>query len=209
MGIALIVVGGYLQVSRSGFVDLMQNDEFFTATALLISAGVIVIVVCLVGFLGLWMRSQCVMLIFTLCVVVILALAIAAGIIAYVFHNEIETELQGKFLEGMKDKNKRDEWDKIQSAERCCGVTNYTDWHGLVDPDYPEYLPDSCCDGPNCGSQGKTVAYDEGCYIKGKNWIKDNFYSLGAAGIALGILQIILLVTSLLLLIMMRREKVV
>lgn len=44
--------------------------------------------------------------------------------------------------------------------KRCCGVSNYTDWNGIIDPDYPSTLPDSCCDGPNCGIQGATVAYD-------------------------------------------------
>lgn len=209
MGIAMMVIGGYLQISRSNYVDLMPSDEFFTATALLISSGTIVVVVCLFGFIGVWMQSQCVMLIYLMCVLVILALSVAAGIIAYVFHGEIDTELKNKLLEGLKDKNKRDEWDDIQSTERCCGVFNYTDWYGLLDPEYPVSIPDSCCDGPNCGSQGQTVAYDIGCYEKGKEWVKENFYTLGAAGIALGILQIILIVVALALLIMMRREKFV
>lgn len=207
MGIALIVVGAYLQVARSSYVELMNSDEFFTATALLISAGIIVVVVCLFGYMGVWMRSQCIMLIYLLCVLVILGLAIAGGIIAYVFHDQIETELQAKLLEGLKDKNKRDEWDDIQNKERCCGVMNYTDWYGLIDPDNKDTVPNSCCDGPYCGSQGYSVAYNTGCYQKGKDWIKDNFYALGAAGIALGILQIILVVSALALLIMMRREK--
>ncbi|XP_045174767.1 tetraspanin-9-like [Mercenaria mercenaria] len=209
MGVAMVVVGAYLQISRSNYVDLMPSDEFFTATALMISSGTIVVVVCLFGFIGVWMQSQCVMLIYLLCVLVILTLSVAAGIIAFVFHREIDVELKGKLLEGLKDKNKRDEWDDIQSSERCCGVSNYTDWYGVYDPDYPESLPDSCCDGPNCGSQGRVVAYDVGCYKKGKDWIKDNFYTLGAAGIVLGILQIISIAAALALLIMMRREKVV
>lgn len=59
----MVVVGAYLQISRSDYVDLMPSDEFFTATALLISSGTIVVVVCLFGFIGVWMQSQCVMLI--------------------------------------------------------------------------------------------------------------------------------------------------
>jgi len=38
-------------------------------------------------------------------------------------------------------------------------VRNYTDWRGILED--PAAIPDSCCDGPNCGSQGtNTVAYD-------------------------------------------------
>ncbi|KAL4225204.1 hypothetical protein ACF0H5_015895 [Mactra antiquata] len=207
-GAAMMIIGAYLQISRSNFIDLMIDDDFFTATALLISSGTIVVVLCLFGFIGLWMRSQCILLIYFLCVIVIMALSLAAGIIAYVFHREIEDELQQKMLSGLKDKDKRDEWDLIQSKERCCGVTNYTDWYGLADPDYPDSIPDSCCDGPNCGLQGATVAYSVGCYEKGKDWVQDNFYMLGAAGVVLGVIQIILLASSLALVIMLRREKV-
>ncbi|XP_052798156.1 tetraspanin-9-like [Mya arenaria] len=207
MGVAMLVVGAYWQISRSNYIDLMPSDEFFTVTALLIASGTIVIVVCLFGFIGVWMQSQCVILIYMLCVLVILALSIAAGVIAYVFHSEIDSELEKKLLEGLRDSEKRDEWDKLQQAERCCGVKNSTDWYGQIDPDYPETLPDSCCDGPNCGSQGRTVAYDVGCYQKGKNWVEDNFYALGAAGITLGVLQIVTVLVSCLLIMMMRREK--
>ncbi|WAR03485.1 TSN9-like protein [Mya arenaria] len=182
MGVAMLVVGAYWQISRSNYIDLMPSDEFFTVTALLIASGTIVIVVCLFGFIGVWMQSQCVILI-------------------------IDSELEKKLLEGLRDSEKRDEWDKLQQAERCCGVKNSTDWYGQIDPDYPETLPDSCCDGPNCGSQGRTVAYDVGCYQKGKNWVEDNFYALGAAGITLGVLQIVTVLVSCLLIMMMRREK--
>ncbi|KAH3888480.1 tetraspanin-9-like [Dreissena polymorpha] len=207
MGIAMLVVGAYLQITSSSYVSLLPSDDFFTASALLIASGIVVIVVCAIGFFGVWMQSQCIILIYMLCVLIILALSIAAGIIAYVFYGEIESELRNRLLEGLKDKEKRKSWDEIQQKERCCGVTNYKDWYGLVDPDYPSNLPDSCCDGPNCGSQGTTVAYDEGCYEKGKEWIQDNFYALGAAGITLGVLQVILVAVSCFLLVMMRREK--
>ena len=61
MGVALIVVGAYFQISQSDYIELMPSDEFFVATALLIAAGTIVIVVCLFGFIGVWMNSQCIM----------------------------------------------------------------------------------------------------------------------------------------------------
>jgi len=206
MGIAMIVVGGYMQISESNYISLMSGDAFFKATALLICAGVIVVVVSIFGFAGVWMESQCVILVYFLCVLIILALSIAAGIIAYVFYNEIDNKLQEKMLEGLQETKRRDEWDTVQSKERCCGVTSYEDWYNLVDNLYPEAIPDSCCDGPNCGLQGGKVAYDIGCYTQGKEWVQDNFYAIGAFGIAIGIGQIILLVASLGLLICMRRE---
>lgn len=59
MGIAAMCIGIYLKVSRSDFVEILQSKEFETSSALLISAGIIVIVVALVGFIGAWMNNQC------------------------------------------------------------------------------------------------------------------------------------------------------
>ena len=59
MGVGMIVVGAYLQISNSSYMKLIPSDDFFTATALMIASGTIVIVVCLVGFAGVLMESQC------------------------------------------------------------------------------------------------------------------------------------------------------
>ena len=48
----------------------------------------------------------------------------------------------------------------LSLQQRCCGVLNYTDWYGIEDEDFQTMIPDSCCDGPNCGQQGATVAYN-------------------------------------------------
>ena len=66
MGIAMMVVGAYWQISRSDYIELLPTDEFFTVTALLIASGTIVIVLCLFGFIGVWMQSQCIILIVSL-----------------------------------------------------------------------------------------------------------------------------------------------
>ena len=55
----MIVVGAYLQISNASYMKLVPSDDFFTATALMIASGTIVIVVCLFGFAGVLMESQC------------------------------------------------------------------------------------------------------------------------------------------------------
>ena len=59
MGIVAMCIGIYLKVSRSDFIAILQSKEFETSSALLISAGIIVIVVALVGFIGARMNNQC------------------------------------------------------------------------------------------------------------------------------------------------------
>ena len=72
MGVAMIVVGGYMQISESNYIKLMSGDSFYKATALLICAGTIVVVVSIFGFGGVWMESQCVMLVVSLEIALIL-----------------------------------------------------------------------------------------------------------------------------------------
>lgn len=59
MGVAAMCIGIYLKVSRSDFVEIFESKEFETSSALLISAGIIVCVVSLVGFIGAWLNNQC------------------------------------------------------------------------------------------------------------------------------------------------------
>lgn len=207
MGVAMLVVGAYLQISNASYMKLVPSDDFFTATALMIASGTIVIVVCLFGFAGVLMESQCFLGIYFLCVLVIFALEIAAGVIGYIYYNEEDAKLRSRLLEGLRDPEKRKYWDDVQSAERCCGVTNYTDWYRIADADYPSAVPDSCCDGPVCGLQGYKVAYDEGCYDKGKDWLRDKFFLLGLSAIILGVLQIICVAAAILLIFFLRRES--
>lgn len=207
MGIAMIVVGAYLQISNASYMKLVPNDDFFTATALMIASGTIVIVVCLFGLAGVLMESQCFLGIYFLCVLVIFALEIAAGVIGYIYYNKADDEWKGRLLDGLRDEDKREYWDEVQRNERCCGVSNYTDWYTIADPDYPLAVPDSCCDGPICGLQGAKVAFDEGCYQKGKDWLKDKFLILGLSAIILGVLQIICVAAAILLIFFLRRES--
>lgn len=58
MGLAVFIVGVYLKVSRSVYTELLDSREFETGTALCVSAGIIVVVVSLIGFWGLWMKSK-------------------------------------------------------------------------------------------------------------------------------------------------------
>jgi hypothetical protein len=51
------------------------------------------------------------------------------------------------------------------------------------------------------------VVLFQGCYSKVKAEMEDNFYVLGAAGIALGVLQILLMVMTLVLICAIRRNR--
>ncbi|CAG2220437.1 tetraspanin-9-like [Mytilus edulis] len=207
MGIAAMCIGIYLKVSRSDFVEILQSKEFETSSALLISAGIIVIVVALVGFIGAWMNNQCMLGLYFIFVIVIFAMELAAGIIAFIYRKDIEVVIRRELLEGVKKDETRSAWDKLQEKYLCCGVNNYTDWYGVYDIHNYNTLPDSCCGYTGCGQSGGVVAYRISCYEDAKEWIIDNFYLIGAAGVAIGVLQLLLVIVSLALICFIRKEK--
>ncbi|KAL3842403.1 hypothetical protein ACJMK2_020438 [Sinanodonta woodiana] len=207
MGVAMVAIGCYLKIGGSEYLDLLKADDYNTATALMIAAGIIVFIVAFIGCLGGWIENKCLLSTYFISVCVILALEIAAGVIGLTYKSQLDEKLQSKLKEGLRDPTKKVAWDNVQSKEMCCGVNNYTDWLGLADSANPNAIPNSCCSGPRCGDQGAEVAYKIGCYEKGKVLIRDNFYMLGAAGIVLGVLQVILLGTSLAYVICLRRDQ--
>lgn len=207
MGIIAMVIGIYLKVSRSDFVSILQSKEFETSSALLISAGIIVIVVSLVGFIGAWLNNQCMLGLYFIFILVIFAMEIAAGIIAFIYRDDLQRVLKRELLEGLKKDNTRSAWNKLQEKYKCCGVNNYTDWYGVYDIHNYKAIPDSCCGYDTCGQSGSQVAYLISCYEDAKEWFIDNIYLIAAAGIAIGVLQLILIVASIALICCIRREK--
>lgn len=206
MGIAAMCIGIYLKVSRSDFVEILESKEFETSSALLISAGIIVVVVSLVGFIGAWLNNQCMLGLYLIFVLVIFAMELAAGIIALVYSRDIENIIKRELVEGLQKDKTRSAWDKLQEKYMCCGVNNYTDWYGVYDIHNYNIIPDSCCGYMGCGQSGGQVAYIISCYNDAKEWISDNFYLIGAAGITIGVLQLSLIVVSFILICCIRKE---
>ena len=207
MGIVAMCIGIYLKVSRSDFIAILQSREFETSSALLISAGIIVIVVALVGFIGARMNNQCMLGLYFIFVLIIFAMEIGAGVIAYIYNDNLENIMKRELLEGLKNDKTRSAWDKLQEKYKCCGVNNYTDWQGVYDIHNFKTLPDSCCGYSGCGQSGAQVSYLISCYDDAKEWIMDNFYLIGATGIAIGVLQLILVFVSFALIFCIRKEK--
>lgn len=201
MGVAMVAIGAYLYVEKDDFLNLMPKYEDVNVTAVMIAAGIVVFVVAFIGFCGAWMESQCMLIVFFTSIFIIFAMEIAVGIVGFIYRNDIDQELTSELKEGLKEKKRHKTWDTIQKEYECCGVEKYQDWFVVT----PNQVPDSCCTYQGCGRHPQR-AYSTGCYAKVKDQIEDNFYVLGAAGIALGVLQILLLVMTMVLICAIRRN---
>ncbi|XP_046552694.1 tetraspanin-9-like [Haliotis rubra] len=206
MGFAMVGIGAWVQLNQADFLGVLVDSKYVSVPLVMIAAGTIVIIVSIIGLIGACMQQKCCLIMFVVCVLFVFIMELAVGIIAFLHRNEIESTLKEELLEGMKNDLSLPSWDVIQNKLKCCGVNNASDW--LIGD--KTTIPDSCCRFSGCGLQGIKIAHRDACFTKVKTEIKDNFYYLGAAGIGLGVCQIIAIISGISLLVMLwRNDKVV
>ncbi|KAK7099473.1 tetraspanin-9-like [Littorina saxatilis] len=204
MGIAMIAVGAYLYIEKKDFLNIMPKYEDINIAAVMVAAGIILLIIACIGFCGAWMESQCMLIMFFTAIFIIFAMEIAIGIVGFIYRGDIDTELNKQLKAGLKEEKRHPSWDTIQKLYKCCGVDSYEDWYAFYTTG--NQVPDSCCNHKDCGSR-PDLAYSVGCYSKVKSEVEDNFYVLGAAGITLGVLQILLLVMTMLMICAIRQNR--
>lgn len=213
-GCVLIGVGAWALIEHGDYVTIADNVPNASGSKILIAAGVLIAVISFLGCCGAWKENRCMLIIFFICLLVILGLEIAAGVLGYTNRDKVDdivdenvrTELQGKYGEE-GNKGTTDAFDKLQQSEKCCGWFNYTDWWGSKYSNGSHYkYPDSCCkdEGKGCGelTKGSTVSnkiYTEGCKEKLKTLLKDALYVVGAIGITIVVIQILGMIFALVL----------
>lgn len=215
LGSALLGVGIWLHVSKGAYASIAPTYNFLSVTAIIIAAGCIMIVVGFFGCCGAIMENQCMLIIYFILVVIIFVLEIVAGILAFVYRDDLEGGITAELTKGIRSNYKVEDgltkaWDSAQSDLQCCGVVNYTDWYRSAAWPNHDYVPESCClfKAPTCGESGDASQWHKkGCYEEIKGKILDNLYIVGIIGITIGIIQILGLVASMALTCFLRSEK--
>lgn len=163
-GLALITVGIIIKnayYSYSPFID----DKFYSPPWVLIIVGGAVFVVAFFGCCGAIRESNCMLIMFSLLLFVIIILEAMVGISGYYLRSDIDLMLQTKMNASIADYGKnvdiRKSWDVLQHDLNCCGVRSPHDWESI----YPDsILPHTCC--PNLPLDDKCtepLASQKGC----------------------------------------------
>lgn len=143
-GIALITVGiiiknAYYNYSR--FID----DKLYSPPWVLIIVGVAVFVVAFFGCCGAIRENNCMLIMFSLLLFVIVILEALVALSGFYLKDDIDLLLQRKMNASLADYKDNPEmkraWDVMQLDLHCCGVRSMADWA----PFYSEGLPQSCC----------------------------------------------------------------
>uniref|UniRef100_A0A182MNY8 Tetraspanin n=1 Tax=Anopheles culicifacies TaxID=139723 RepID=A0A182MNY8_9DIPT len=142
-------------------------------------------------------------LVFSVLLILIFILELAAGISGYVLRNDTRELVSNALNTSMKSyggENGGDItliWDEIQVDFDCCGVYNSSDWSRANSAKFNEtFLPMSCCRKQtgavgfvSCPDPDSATLRKTGCIDSFGDFIKAHAVSLGAAGIALAVIQ--------------------
>ncbi|XP_055599594.1 CD63 antigen [Uranotaenia lowii] len=202
-GIAIMAIGLTVQGAYHNFREILDS-QFFSVPTFLVVIGSFIFVIAFFGCCGAYKENYCMTLTFSVLLVLIFILELAAGISGYVLRNQTYNLLQSTMQTSMKQYggNTSQEitylWDEIQVDFDCCGVNNYSDWQTSNPDKFKDTnLPMSCCRS-SPGAVGMVKCMDPEnpktlrstpCVKSFGDFIKSHAVSLGAAGIAIAVIQ--------------------
>lgn len=204
-GVVVLSVGAVIQGLYHKY-SYSLDDGFFSAPALLIAVGAIVFIVSFFGCCGAVKENHCMILTFSIMLLLVFILELSGGIAGYVLRDRAHDFLNYKLNESMHNYNSSAEakefWFTLQTSLECCGNNNYKDWEDVF---HNESLPLSCCPRPhdavgtdNC-TNSSTHVFPEGCLEKFGEYVMDHAAVLGGAGIGMAFIQLLGVVLACLL----------
>ncbi|XP_070563789.1 tetraspanin-4-like [Ptychodera flava] len=220
VGLAVMSVGIWLRVSKGDYGTLVTSVPYASAANLIIAVGLIVMIIGFVGCLGAWKENKCLLMTFFILLLIIFIIEIAAGILGYVYRGKVEKYVKEDMMAGMANYDQAGQegltgtWDRLQTQEECCGVTDYRDWFTAFPNKNGTWLPDSCCktvtDG--CGMTYSNTTrgdfnLDKGCAEPLEKFLADNLYVIGGIGIAIAVIQLLGMIFALFLFCEVRKES--
>uniref|UniRef100_A0A3B4C0H9 Uncharacterized protein n=1 Tax=Pygocentrus nattereri TaxID=42514 RepID=A0A3B4C0H9_PYGNA len=204
-GGAVMAVGLWTLVDKSDYISLLSSSTYALAAYILIAAGAIVVLTGILGCCATIKESRGLLIAFFVLLLLIFLLEITAGVLAYVYYQELNEELRADLKKTMVQKYQKPgeehitrAVDKLQQDLKCCGSNSSADWqqgdwtHTYADK---RLVPDSCCKTPtdHCGVRdhpSNIYKVEGGCISKLEEFILQHLQILGAVGIGIAFLQV-------------------
>jgi len=160
-GAALLAVGIWIRLDPdlTTYVKLLSviqdQNSLYMVAYVLIGVGAFVFLVGFLGCCGAIKESQCMLGLYIFFLVIVMAAEIAAGVLAIIYRNQVEEEVESTWQEMIKkDYNRTNQevfslaLDVIQVELKCCGATNFADYQNSYYTNSTEdshVVPLSCC----------------------------------------------------------------
>ncbi|XP_048112519.1 CD151 antigen isoform X2 [Alosa alosa] len=205
-GGAVAAVGVWTLVDKSEYISLLASSAYSASAYVLILAGVVVVATGILGCCATIKEHKGFLIVYFILLLFIFLLEITAGVLAYVYYQELSDELRVNLKETMV--NKYDQpgqehvtkaVDKLHQDLKCCGSINYTDWRDgawIKDRAGDRVVPDSCCKTPSdrCGRRhhpSNIYNVEGGCIGKLEEFLLQHLQILGGVGIGLAFIQLV------------------
>ncbi|XP_075043941.1 CD151 antigen [Mixophyes fleayi] len=205
-GLAVMAVGVWTLVQKSDYISLLPSSTYAATAYILVVAGAVVMVTGILGCCATFKERKSLLKVYFILLMCIFILEILAGVLAYIYYQQLNDELKQSLKDTMTKKYKQPGEDKVTSAVdklqqefKCCGSNNSQDWKDSVwiqSPDASKRLvPDSCCKSvtPECGVRdhpSNIYKVEGGCITKLEAFIRSHLLIIGTVGISIGFVQV-------------------
>jgi len=185
-GITLVVLGSIAVNSVKYVKPEFDLGSLMSAGILVILLGLFIFFLSFLGCCGAIKESHCMVMTYSVILLLIVILEFAAAITAFVFKDKIEKSLKdvwSKQLEKCKDHinstNACDPIDALQSDFKCCGIEGASDWGDKlknIDSCFPDKSKDP---------------YPRGCFSMFKDTLKKNALTIGIVGLIFTFIELV------------------
>uniref|UniRef100_A0A3Q2VGX4 Tetraspanin n=1 Tax=Haplochromis burtoni TaxID=8153 RepID=A0A3Q2VGX4_HAPBU len=204
-GGVVMAVGVWTLVLKSDYISLLSSKTYAASAYILVLAGVIVMVTGVLGCCATFKEQKRLLRYFILLLCIFL-LEILAGVLAYIYYQQLNDELKQNLKKTMTDEYNQTNSehitkavDKLQQEFKCCGSNSSADWAESVyirSGAKGRKVPDSCCKTITnmCGIRdhpSNIYKVEGGCITKLENFILDHLKIIGAVGVGIACVQII------------------
>ncbi|XP_063787274.1 tetraspanin-1-like isoform X2 [Pseudophryne corroboree] len=214
-GAILIGMGLWIKFGSNSFVQILgiQFAYFLNVGFFCIAAGFII---CFLGFLGCCgalKEIRCLLLIFSLIMLVLCISEMIAAVVVLTFSEMAESVLKDKVMKSLKEAYYKsggkglveEAWNTVMDKFNCCGFFGYSDFtNSTFTAKTALKYPKNCCknatlkecDGLNISDK---VIYTEGCFMAIVHAVKKNSMTIGIAAGAITAFEMASLIVALVL----------
>ncbi|XP_012589794.1 PREDICTED: CD151 antigen-like, partial [Condylura cristata] len=205
-GLAVMAVGIWTLALKSDYISLLASGTYLATAYLLVVAGIVVMVTGALGCCATFKERRNLLRLYFILLLLIFLLEIIAGVLAYVYYQQLNAELKENLKDTMTKRyhlggheGVTSAVDKLQQEFRCCGSNNSQDWR---DSEWirsgeasGRVVPDSCCKTvvPHCGQRdhaSNIYKVEGGCITKLETFIQEHLRIIGAVGLGVACVQV-------------------
>ncbi|XP_049807583.1 23 kDa integral membrane protein-like isoform X1 [Schistocerca serialis cubense] len=188
-GIVIVSVGA-LALSNFSSYDTFFGGSVIAGPVLLLIVGIIVFIVAFFGCCGALKENHCMVVTFSVLLLIIFAMELGGGIAGYVLKDvlkdDLDTQLNSTLYKYESNEDIKKAWDIMQTDLNCCGINGPDDWNkaGLK-------VPASCCPSYDLNEMCASKQYDKGCMDALEKLISHHAVVLGGVGIGIAFVQLV------------------